>query len=104
QADTGYVQGISEARQDISFAAMTERQKALAGVIAKDPDVADVAFSVGVTGGSQSINNGRFWVNLKARNERTATADQIIGRLRPALPRGPRGGRVPQGGHGCQTA
>jgi hydrophobe/amphiphile efflux-1 (HAE1) family protein len=89
QADTGYVQGISEARQDISFAAMTERQKALADVIAKDPDVADVAFCVGVTGGSQSINNGRFWVNLKPRSERKATADQIISRLRPQLARVP---------------
>jgi hydrophobe/amphiphile efflux-1 (HAE1) family protein len=89
QADTGYVQGISEARQDISFAAMRERQKALAEVIAKDPDVADVAFCVGVTGGSQSINNGRFWVNLKPRSERTATADQIINRLRPQLARVP---------------
>jgi HAE1 family hydrophobic/amphiphilic exporter-1/multidrug efflux pump len=89
QADTGYVQGISEARQDISFAAMTERQKALAEVIAKDPDVADVAFCVGVTGGSQSINNGRFWVNLKPRSERKATADQIISRLRPQLTRVP---------------
>jgi hydrophobe/amphiphile efflux-1 (HAE1) family protein len=89
QADTGYVQGISEARQDISFAAMTERQKALAEVIAKDPDVADVAFCVGVTGGSQSINNGRFWVNLKPRGERKATADQIINRLRPQLARVP---------------
>jgi hydrophobe/amphiphile efflux-1 (HAE1) family protein len=85
QADTGYVQGISEARQDISFAAMTERQQALADIIARDPDVADVAFCVGVTGGSQSINNGRFWVNLKPRNERNATADQIIDRLRPQL-------------------
>jgi hydrophobe/amphiphile efflux-1 (HAE1) family protein len=89
QADTGYVQGISEARQDISFAAMTQRQAALADVIAKDPDVADVAFCVGVTGGSQSINNGRFWVNLKPRSERKATADQIIGRLRPQLARVP---------------
>jgi hydrophobe/amphiphile efflux-1 (HAE1) family protein len=89
QADTGYVQGISEARQDISFAAMTQRQRALADVIAKDPDVADVAFCVGVTGGSQSINNGRFWVNLKPRSERQATADQIIGRLRPQLARVP---------------
>jgi hydrophobe/amphiphile efflux-1 (HAE1) family protein len=89
QADTGYVQGISEARQDISFAAMTDRQKALAEVIAKDPDVADVAFCVGVTGGSQSINNGRFWVNLKPRSERKATADQIISRLRPQLARVP---------------
>jgi hydrophobe/amphiphile efflux-1 (HAE1) family protein len=89
QADTGYVQGISEARQDISFAAMTERQKALAEIIGKDPDVADVAFCVGVTGGSQSINNGRFWVNLKPRSERNATADQIINRLRPQLARVP---------------
>jgi HAE1 family hydrophobic/amphiphilic exporter-1/multidrug efflux pump len=89
QADTGYVQGISEARQDISFAAMTERQKALAEIIGKDPDVADVAFCVGVTGGSQSINNGRFWVNLKPRNERDATADQVINRLRPQLARVP---------------
>jgi hydrophobe/amphiphile efflux-1 (HAE1) family protein len=89
QADTGYVQGISEARQDISFAAMTDRQKALAEIIGRDPDVADVAFCVGVTGGSQSINNGRFWVNLKPRNERNATADQIINRLRPQLARVP---------------
>ncbi len=89
QADTGYVQGISEARQDISFAAMLEHQKALANIIGKDPDVADVAFCVGVTGGSQAINTGRFWVNLKPRNERGATADQIINRLRPQLARVP---------------
>jgi hydrophobe/amphiphile efflux-1 (HAE1) family protein len=89
QADTGYVQGISEARQDISFAAMLEHQKALASIIGKDPDVADVAFCVGVTGGSQAINTGRFWVNLKPRNERDATADQIINRLRPQLARVP---------------
>ena len=89
QADTGYVQGISEGRQDISFAAMQDRQFALADIIGKDPDVADVAFCVGVTGGSQSINNGRFWVNLKPRNERNASADQIINRLRPQLAKVP---------------
>jgi len=89
QADTGYVQGISEGRQDISFSAMQDRQFALADIIAKDPDVADVAFCVGVTGGSQSINNGRFWVNLKPRNERAASADQIINRLRPQLAKVP---------------
>jgi hydrophobe/amphiphile efflux-1 (HAE1) family protein len=89
QADTGYVQGISEGRQDISFSAMLDRQQALADVIAKDPDVADVAFCVGVTGGSQAINNGRFWVNLKPRNERDATADEIITRLRPQLAKVP---------------
>jgi hydrophobe/amphiphile efflux-1 (HAE1) family protein len=89
QADTGYVQGISEARQDISFAAMVDRQQALSAIIAKDPDVADVAFSVGVTGGSQSVNNGRFWVNLKPRSDRKASADDIINRLRPQLAKVP---------------
>jgi multidrug efflux pump subunit AcrB len=89
QADTGYVQGISEARQDISFAAMVDRQQALSAIIAKDPDVADVAFSVGVTGGSQSVNNGRFWVNLKPRGDRKGSADDIINRLRPQLARVP---------------
>jgi HAE1 family hydrophobic/amphiphilic exporter-1/multidrug efflux pump len=85
QEDTGYIQGISEAGQDISFAAMTQHQFAVADIIARDPAVADVAFVVGVTGGSQSNNNGRFWINLKPRDERTASADQIINRLRPQL-------------------
>jgi hydrophobe/amphiphile efflux-1 (HAE1) family protein len=89
QEDTGYVQGISEAAQDISFSAMTQHQFALADIIGRDPGVADVAFVVGVTGGSQSNNNGRFWINLKPRDERTATADQIINRLRPQLAKVP---------------
>jgi HAE1 family hydrophobic/amphiphilic exporter-1/multidrug efflux pump len=89
QEDTGYVQGISEARQDISFSAMTQHQFALADIIGRDPGVADVAFVVGVTGGSQSNNNGRFWINLKPRSERSASADQIINRLRPQLAKVP---------------
>jgi hydrophobe/amphiphile efflux-1 (HAE1) family protein len=89
QEDTGYVQGISEAAQDISFDAMTKHQMAVADIIARDPGVADVAFVVGVTGGSQSNNNGRFWINLKPRDDRDASADQIINRLRPQLARVP---------------
>jgi hydrophobe/amphiphile efflux-1 (HAE1) family protein len=89
QEDTGYIQGISEAAQDISVSSMTRHQFAVADIIQRDPGVADVAFVVGVTGGSQSNNNGRFWINLKPRNERTASADQIISRLRPQLAKVP---------------
>jgi multidrug efflux pump subunit AcrB len=89
QEDTGYIQGISEAAQDISFAAMTRHQFAVADILGRDPGVADVAFVVGVTGGSQSNNNGRFWINLKPRSERSASADQIISRLRPQLAKVP---------------
>src|ERR1700752_3546159 len=37
--DTGLIQGISEAPQSISYAAMAERQGELASVVLKDPDV-----------------------------------------------------------------
>ncbi len=37
QQDTGFILGISEAAQDISFSAMVARQLALAEVVAKDP-------------------------------------------------------------------
>ncbi|MBI1778053.1 MAG: multidrug efflux RND transporter permease subunit [Proteobacteria bacterium] len=87
QQDTGFVFGISEAAQDISFGAMTARQLALAEVIAKDPDIASFSAAAGATGGSQTTNVGRFWINLKPRAERTASAEQVINRLRPQLAR-----------------
>src|SRR5262249_23242444 len=50
QQDTGFLTGISEAAQDISFAGMMEKQQALAAVIAADPDIADFASVVGPGG------------------------------------------------------
>ncbi|MBE1188312.1 efflux RND transporter permease subunit, partial [Escherichia coli] len=38
--DTGVIQGVAEAPQSISFQAMSERQRALAEVVLKDPAVA----------------------------------------------------------------
>jgi HAE1 family hydrophobic/amphiphilic exporter-1/multidrug efflux pump len=66
---------------------MVERELALADIIAKDPDIATFAFAVGPTGGAQTPNNGRFWINLKPIGQRKASADQIINRLRPQLAR-----------------
>ena len=37
--DTGQIQGITTAAQDISFTAMAQKQQALADVILKDKDV-----------------------------------------------------------------
>jgi hydrophobe/amphiphile efflux-1 (HAE1) family protein len=84
QQDTGVLFGISDAAQDVSFQAMKERQLALAEVIARDPDIANWTANVG-TSGSQTMNNGRFFMGLKPRSERTASADQIINRLRQKL-------------------
>jgi HAE1 family hydrophobic/amphiphilic exporter-1/multidrug efflux pump len=85
QQDNGFITGFSEAAQDISFAAMAEHQQALAKVVARDPAVANYAYSAGATGGAQTVNTGRFWITLKPRDQRDVTADQVINRLRPQL-------------------
>ncbi len=82
QQDTGIIAGLADASQDVSFAEMVRLQHKLTDVISKDPDVAGWATSVG---GSRPINNGAINIGLKPRSERTASADQIISRLRPQL-------------------
>ncbi|PWC87434.1 acriflavine resistance protein B [Azospirillum sp. TSH100] len=81
QQDTGLITGTSEGAQDISFAAMSRLQQQLGAVIGQDPDVASWVGSVGA-GGGQSMNSGRFFITLKPRDERTASAEQVIARLR----------------------
>ncbi len=79
--DTGLIQGISEASPSVSFAAMAERQQALAAVILKDPDVASLSSFIGVDGTNPTLNSGRMLINLRPRNQRRASASDIIRRL-----------------------
>jgi multidrug efflux pump len=83
--DTGAIQGISEAPQTISFAAMAERQQALAAVVLADPAVASLTSFIGVDGTNATLNSGRLLINLKPRAERGASASDIIRRLQPKL-------------------
>ena len=85
QQDTGQIIGISEGAQDISIAAMSERQLQLADIIGQDPGVQAFGAAVGPVGGSQTGNVGRFWIGLKPRSERAENSDQIIARLRPKV-------------------
>jgi multidrug efflux pump len=79
--DTGEIQGISEAAQTISYAAMAERQQALGAAILKDSDVASLSSFIGVDGTNTTLNSGRFLINLKPRAERRSTASEVIRRL-----------------------
>jgi HAE1 family hydrophobic/amphiphilic exporter-1 len=79
QQDTGLITGISEAGQDTSFAAMASRQQALGDIVLRDPAVAHVAMSIGGAGNPQ--NTGRMFITLKPRDERDASADQVVARL-----------------------
>ncbi|WP_312999301.1 MdtB/MuxB family multidrug efflux RND transporter permease subunit [Pseudomonas sp.] len=83
--DTGVIQGISEAPQSISFAAMGERQQQLAKIILEDPAVQSLSSYIGVDGDNATLNSGRLLINLKPHGERDLTASEVIARLQPRL-------------------
>jgi len=83
QQDNGLITATSEASQDISFEAMKNKQEQLVRIVLEDPDVATAAMAVG--GSGRAGNNGNMFITLKPRNEREASAQQIIARLRPKL-------------------
>ncbi|MCO7506266.1 MULTISPECIES: MdtB/MuxB family multidrug efflux RND transporter permease subunit [unclassified Pseudomonas] len=83
--DTGVIQGISEAPQSISFAAMSQRQQELSAVILQDPAVQSLSSYIGVDGDNATLNSGRLLINLKPHGERDITASQVITRLQPQL-------------------
>ena len=85
--DTGVIQGISEAPQSISFAAMAGRQQALARVVLQDPAVESLSSFIGVDGVNTTLNSGRVLINLKPLAERDASALEVIRRLQPRLAR-----------------
>ena len=83
--DTGVLLGISEAPQSISFAAMVERQQALAAAILADPAVASLSSFIGVDGINTTLNSGRLQINLKPFDERRESALEVILRLQHAV-------------------
>ena len=86
QQDTGMLIGNSRGPQDISFAAMKQRQEQLIKVIEEDPDVAHAIGSIGGFGAS-TINTGSMFISLKPKPGRKSTADEVIARLRPKVAR-----------------
>jgi HAE1 family hydrophobic/amphiphilic exporter-1 len=83
QQDNGFLTGVSEASQDISFAEMKRKQEQLSHIVQADPAVDSIAMFIG--GGGTALNSGRMYITLKPHDERNVDAQQIIARLRPKL-------------------
>ncbi len=83
QQDTGSLGGSIQAAQDISFEGMREKQTQFVSIVMKDPAVAHLVSFVGGSGGT--LNTGRMFVTLKPLSGRSASADQVIARLRHKL-------------------
>ena len=79
--DSGVIQVVTEAPQDISFQAMAERQQQLAANLLEHPDVASLSSFIGVDGSNSSINSGRILLNLKPHGSRSESASVILRQL-----------------------
>jgi multidrug efflux pump len=87
--DNGLIQLITEGSQSTSYAAMVDRQQAVAETVLKDPAVDSLSSFVGVDGSNTTLNSGRMLVNLKPIEERDGKATDVIRRLRDELAKVP---------------
>jgi multidrug efflux pump len=87
--DTGLLMGQTIANPDISFQAMEKLQRRVVAVLLKDPAIAEVGSRIGVASGFSSLNRGTLFISLKPMDERHATDQQVIARLRKPLARIP---------------
>ncbi|MFC5086270.1 efflux RND transporter permease subunit [Microvirga arabica] len=83
QEDVGQIMISTRARQDVSFAAMVELQRQVEQVLRASPHVAEVVSEIGATV-STSLNEGRLFVELKAKADRSPLA-QVLTDLRRDL-------------------
>ncbi|MDR3005458.1 MAG: multidrug efflux RND transporter permease subunit [Acidovorax sp.] len=70
--DTGTIAATTEADQSVSFAAMAERQQALAEQLLKDPAVQSISSFIGVDGSNTTLNTGRMQIDLLPHGQREA--------------------------------
>ena len=80
--DTGLVQGVTVAGQSVSYAQMGTLQQRVAAALIKDPDVASLTSYVGVDGTNNTLNTGRYLINLVPLGQRTSSSEATLERLR----------------------
>jgi len=81
QQDTGRLNGYIRADQSSSFQAMQQRLHTMLAIVQADPAVLTVT---GFTGEGQR-NAARMFMTLKPREQRDASAEQVVARLRAKL-------------------
>jgi multidrug efflux pump len=82
QQDTGRINGLIQGDQDISFSSITEKMTAFSKIVQADPAVDTVS---AFTGGGNGTNTARLFMQLKAKDVRKVSSEQVIARLRGKL-------------------
>jgi multidrug efflux pump len=86
QQDTGRLNFTVLCDQNTSFTALDARVRQVLAILVDDPAVAGLMAQMGSGGGNANVlNTGRGFLALKPYEQRKATPDQVIARLRPKL-------------------
>ena len=80
--DTGQLLATTEAAEGVSFDALVARQREVAAIVARDPDVLSVTSSVGTTA---AANQGQLTIDLRPIAQRHHSADQVASNLGRAV-------------------
>jgi len=83
--DTGLINAVTEAGQEVSFDEMKRLQDNVVAAIRKDADVTGVVSIVGVSTLNPTPNAGRLTISLKPRDDRRAFVTEIVERLQRAV-------------------
>lgn len=83
--DTGLIQIVTQAPQNLAFSAMAERQQAAVKTILQDPDVSSVSSFIGIDGVNETVNTGRMQVALKPHSQRRTDISEVLRRLQTEL-------------------
>jgi multidrug efflux pump len=83
--DTGLIQIVTQAPQNLAFSAMAERQQSAVKVILQDPDVSGVSSFIGIDGVNETVNTGRIQVALKPQDQRHTDISEVLRRLQTEL-------------------
>ncbi|MBI2838193.1 MAG: efflux RND transporter permease subunit [Acidobacteria bacterium] len=83
--DTGQLMGTTEAAEGTSFESMAKHQKAVSNIVLADPNVEAFMSAAGAGGPNSASNQGRIFMRLKSRHERTLSAAEVVEELRPKL-------------------
>ena len=88
--DTGLITGVSEASQDVSPEKMMRLQQDIGDIILRDPDVQALASQTGNTDNPTPPIPAASTIVLKPRDQRKATAPQVIDSAAAAVRAGSR--------------
>jgi HAE1 family hydrophobic/amphiphilic exporter-1 len=83
--DQGQLYATTETAEGTSYEAMVQHQQAAAAIVQEDPNIAGFMSSVGGGGRISTVNQGRFFIHLKDRDQRDMSADEVARSLSDKL-------------------